>query len=522
MNQLKINLLLSDPFKNPRGEVLLIPHFQDGEAGNELFNKVDRLLSNKLIKRAKKFGFESKKGDSFVVHDTEERIGFDAIMVIGLGKRANIKISDVRTSVAVNLRQVAGLKFNSVALTVDNHFKDDFLNLGIAFAEALYLSQYRFDKYRSKEEIEKTGKVTEMNLYLLEDGGRNTEERRKKLETGIEIGKIIAEGVNYVRDLVNEPAQSVYPEIIAKEAQKIAKESKGTISVNILSRQECEKLGMGAFLAVAQGSDREPQFIILNYKGNRINRRNRGRKFCLIGKTITFDSGGLSLKPSKLMETMKLDMAGGATVLGVFKVLGNLSYLSNLGNREVFGILPACENMPSGRAIRPGDIVRALNGKTIEILNTDAEGRLILADGLSYAEKYLKPDYIIDIATLTGAIMVALGPDLTGVFGNSRTLKKQILDAADITGEEAWHMPLYKPYLKKMKSEVADLKNISGTGYGGAITAALFLSEFVKKTKWVHLDIAGASFNGGDVNGIIPKGGTGWGVRTLVEFLQKA
>jgi len=267
---------------------------------------------------------------------------------------------------------------------------------------------------------------------------------------------------------------------------------------------------MGAFLGVAQGSERKPKFIILKY-----NNSPKSKKICLIGKTVIFDSGGLSLKPSSSMEIMKIDMAGGATVLGIFKILSKLDIKTS-----VIGILPACENMPSGHAIRPGDVVTALDGQTIEVLNTDAEGRLTLADALAYTEKYLGPEIIIDLATLTGACIVALGKEITGLFGNNKQLINDFEKISQKEGDHIWPLPMYEPYLKKMKSEIADWKNTGGAGFGGAIIAALFLKEFVKKTKWLHLDIAGPAYSE-ETKGVVSKGGTGWGVVSLIEFIKK-
>jgi leucyl aminopeptidase len=314
------------------------------------------------------------------------------------------------------------------------------------------------------------------------------------------------------RDLVNEPASHMHPETMVEVAFRIEKESKGKIKVDVLDRQECQRLGMGAFLGVAQGSVREPKFIVLKYQGSKSS-----PSVCLVGKSITFDSGGLSLKPAKAMEDMKIDMAGGATVLGIFSILSKLDI-----KRNVYGVLPACENMPSGTAIRPGDIVKSLNGKTTEVVNTDAEGRLALSDALAYAEKYLKPDIIIDLATLTGACMVALGADIAGLFGNDRKIIEEFKEIAKREGDPLWTLPLYKPYLKKMKSDIADFKNVTGTGYGGAITAALYLNEFVDRAKWLHIDIAGPAHRADAPFGIWPKGATGWGVTSLVEFLRSA
>ena len=279
---------------------------------------------------------------------------------------------------------------------------------------------------------------------------------------------------------------------------------------------------MGSYLSVARGSVVPPKFIVLHYKPTVSVKSPKGgspfgRKIALVGKSIMFDSGGLSLKPSGSMEDMKIDMSGGATVLGVFSVLAKtpVSY-------EVFGILPACENMPSGHATRPGDIVTAMNGKTIEVLNTDAEGRLTLADAMVYAEKHCKADVIIDLATLTGACVVALGGDLAGLFSNDDKLSDSFEESAKQVGDEVWKLPLHMPYLKKMKSDIADLKNIGGGRDGGAITAAVFLSEFVDKAKWIHIDIAGPAYRTDEPKGALGKGGTGWGVLSLFEFLRKA
>ena len=307
----------------------------------------------------------------------------------------------------------------------------------------------------------------------------------KEFGEGVEWGQVLSEGISLTRNMVNEPASHMHPETMVAQAFAIEKASKGSVSVQVLDRDECQRLGMGSFLGVAQGSEREPKFIVLKYEGRKSKvedgtlkvENRKSKKICLVGKSITFDSGGLSLKPAKSMETMKIDMAGGAAVLGIIDILARTGQVIH----EVWGVLPACENMVSGKSLRPGDIVTALNGKTIEVLNTDAEGRLALADAVAYAEKYIKPDYIIDLATLTGACMVALGEDITGIFGNDEDSVKKFIEKAKKEGEEICELPLYKPYLTFLKSDIADLKNIGGTGYGGAISGALFIGEFVKK-----------------------------------------
>lgn len=487
----------------------IIPVIEGEWKKNSSFNDFDQSSGKLLSKKAESIGFSGKKDEVFSVFTSNGRENTETY-VVGMGNRREITSSLFQKTIAQLLRKIAAAKIETATISLSDRMGMSLFDLGRIMAEALYLSQYRFDKYKSKKDKGKE-RVLELKINIK---GSSTE-----LQRGYAWGKTMCEGVNLSRDLVNEPALHLTPSKIADEAKKIAAASNGKITIKILEEAECKKLGMGAYLSVSRGSDESPKFIVLHYKGK------GKKKICLIGKTILFDSGGLSIKPSKGMETMKMDMAGGATVLGVFKILGNPAFASHFARAtagevgEIWGILPACENMPSGKASRPGDIVSALNGKSIEILNTDAEGRMALADALSYAEKYIKPDYIVDLATLTGAIMVALGEDITGMFANDKKLSQSLIKAADEEYELLWEMPLHMDYKEHMKSKVADLKNISGTGYGGAITAAVFLSEFVDKSKWAHLDIAGAAFNEGGEKGMTPTGGTGWGVKTIVRWL---
>lgn len=518
MQDFKVNILIDDIFKKPQGKLLLIPVFEDEIDKDNLFKKVDQLLNKTLSKKAKDIRFKGEDGDILTISSDSTKTGFEEIVFFGLGKKGKFDRPKFEKILADRLRKIASDKIDSVAFLVDQRYGRDFFKLGKLFGEALYLSQYRFDKYKSKEERKKIVKVSRLNIYLNKSKipASKIQNLVEELEKGVEFGKIVSQGVYLARDLVNEPASFVHPQTLVRQAFEIEKKSKGKIEVEVLDEDECGKEGMGAFLAVGQGSERKPKFIVLHYKGS------KGKKVCLVGKSITFDSGGLSLKTSKAMELMKIDMAGGAAVLGVFNVLAQAQKagLDLKIDQEIYGILPTCENMPSGRAIRPGDIVKAANGKTIEILNTDAEGRLTLADALSYAEKKIKPDFIIDIATLTGEIMIALGDEMAGLFGNNQELVEEIKKAASQENEELWQMPLHKDYLEKMKSELADLRNIGKTSFGGSISAALFLEEFIDKSKWAHLDIAGVAFNDERPKGLLPKGATGWGVRTLVNWLS--
>lgn len=461
------------------------------------FTQLDTITKGKITKKIKDYHFEGKKDESFVV---EGNSIYEHIIVYGLG-------DSLRNAIAGVNAIARSLKSNSLHLFYSPSMGKDYFEVGKQIALGFNLSNYSFDVYKGKEDVKKRHAVKDLYFYF-------EQELPKEFGQGVEWGQVLSEGISLTRNMVNEPASHMHPETMVAQAFAIEKISKGTIIVQVLDRDECQRLGMGSFLGVAQGSDREPKFIILKYKNKDLN-SPKSKRICLVGKSITFDSGGLSLKPAKSMETMKMDMAGGATVLGVFDILARTGNIT----QEVWGVLPACENMVSGQSLRPGDIVTALNGKTVEVLNTDAEGRLALADAVAYAEKYIKPDVIIDLATLTGACMVALGEDIAGIFGNDKNTVKQFIETAEKEGEEICELPLYKPYLTFLKSDIADLKNIGGTGYGGAISGALFIGEFVKNTKWIHLDIAGPAYNSGSVKGVISKGGTGWGVLTIISLL---
>lgn len=496
----------------------ILPVFQNQWSTDELFKLIDQEVGKLLSKKAKAVRFEGKKGESLSVFlDTPDLVETE-LLVVGLGKKEKLKLVEFQDAIAQTLRKIAAMKISQAELLLTDRMGTDAFSLGKLLSEALYLSQYRYDVYKTVD-IKDVVKVEDLDILLQPTKNQSKaafETEYKQLQAGVELGRRICRGVYMARDLVNEPALHLTPKKIADEARKIATASKGMITIDVLDWNQCEKLGMHSFLSVARGSDEKPQFIVLHYKG-KPSVKNR-KKLCIIGKTILFDSGGLSLKPSKSMETMKMDMAGGAVVLGVFSVLSKLDPIPH----EIYGILPATENMPSGKASRPGDIVKALNGKTIEILNTDAEGRLALADALSYAEKYLRPDSIIDLATLTGAVIVALGDDITGMFVNDEKLAASLTKSANNENELLWRMPLHQEYKEHMKSKIADLKNVSGTGHGGAITAAVFLEEFVAKTPWAHLDIAGAAFNEGREKGMTPVGATGWGVKTMIHWLMNA
>jgi leucyl aminopeptidase len=376
-------------------------------------------------------------------------------------------------------------------------------DVAAAATESVLLSSYRFTNFSSKQRSAQEGRALRKLNFLV------SKEVLQIVRDAVETAETINNGILLARQLVNQPASHMSPRVLMEEAQAISKRS-NRISIQIFDREQAREEGFTAFLAVAQGSKEEPYVIHLTYKP----KAAATKKLFVIGKGITFDSGGLSLKPANAMETMKIDMAGAAAVLGLFSLLEKIQ-----PDVEIHGLIAACENMPSGSAYRPGDIVRAKNGKTIEVLNTDAEGRVTLADMLSYAVEH-KPDMIVDLATLTGACMVALGETHAGLFSNSQQLSEQLMHAAREVGEGLVALPLPEEYRPTVESKVADVRNIATTNWGGAITAALFLQAFVDNVSWAHIDLAGPVFAERQLLPYFDYGATGYGVRTLARFVK--
>lgn len=462
--------------------------------------EVDAALSGMLKDWVKTEDFEGKERD--ILHlNTHEKIPSRQVALVGLGKRERFSLYVLRKVMAKLTKLAKEKAVKRLALTVPGEWLKSFLleEIGQAIVEGITLGTYKFSKYKSEKEKKEIEEV-----YLLANASRLS-----FLERGVSLGEIFSQAAVFCRDLVNEPASVTTPTYLSNIALRISQNSgiaKKCVKVRIYEKGELAKMGMGAFLAVAQGADEPPKFIRMEYK-------NGERKIVLVGKGITFDTGGLSLKSQEAMETMKMDMAGAAAVLAVFSVIEKIKPKVCL-----LGLIPAAENMPGSKAIKPGDIVKALNGKTIEVVNTDAEGRMLLADALSYAVLE-KPHLIVDLATLTGACVVALGEEVAGIFGNDPIYVAKIKKAAQEAGEKLWEMPLEEDYKELLKSEVADLKNATGKKYGGAITAALFLKEFVSRVPWLHLDIAGPAWEEKGT-ALTPKGGSGFGVRTILKFLM--
>lgn len=466
---------------------------------------VDKALGKMLARELAEEEIKGKLGESFVLH-THGKIPAKKVAVLGLGKRADFNLETVRR---VGAQIVKLAKKNNV-----KRVGTIFHGVGIgklvprdaagALVEGVLLANYEYLTYKGDEHKEESSRRAIKELTILD----LDTDKVKAAGRGIAEAEINARATTYARDLVNEPASIMTPAHLVEHAREITKQSGGKIKLQVFDREECKKRGFGAFLGVAQGAAEEPYFVHLIYKGG------SKKKIALVGKAITFDSGGLQIKPDTAMETMKLDMAGAAAVLGIFSVLKELDL-----PYEIHGIFAATENMPGGRAYKPGDIVRAMNGKTIEIVHTDAEGRVTLADSLSYAAA-LKPDLIVDLATLTGACMVALGEEVGGMFTNNDKLALKLGAAAKQSGEQFWMLPMVSEYREFIKSPVADVRNSGKTRYGGAITAALFLQEFVGDRPWIHLDIAGPAWAEREILPYVPVGGSGFGTRTILEFLR--
>ncbi|MBU4315370.1 leucyl aminopeptidase [Patescibacteria group bacterium] len=473
-------------------DIRVVGIYEGEDWENAFISRLGEETGGKLKVNARKREFEGKTG---------QILSFPELLIVGLGKQEALSKS-LREITGLVYGHLQNLPVTHVALELFGEDDDayDPQATAQAMAEALLLASYQFDTYKKP----KRKNIVEEIILIAEDG-----RDALKAQKGIEKAEMIIDGVTVARDLVNTPAQDMSPIRLAQTAEKIAKLCPD-MRLRIFNREQIEKKNMGAFLAVAQGSESEPRLIHIIYKPEKAK-----KIIAIVGKGITFDSGGLSLKPANAMQSMKCDMAGSASVLGFFATIARIK-----PNIEIHGIIAATDNMPSAKAMKPGDIVRASNKKTIEILNTDAEGRLTLADALVYAQKQ-NPDYIIDLATLTGACVVALGEEIAGVMSNDSDLAHSLISSATSIGEELWELPLFARYSKLIESEIADLQNIATTPYGGTLTAGLFLKEFVEDDqKWAHIDIAGPAFAERPLSSYLGKGATGYGVRTLVKWIE--
>jgi leucyl aminopeptidase len=422
------------------------------------------------------------------------------IVIVGLGKRPDFSLDRLRGAFAKAAQKIRSLNISEFSSSMNIGNMDFPLEqMTEAAVEGIVLGLYQFLPFKTVDR-EKNREVERFTILAAET------ETLKVIRSAAKTAEIISAAVTFARDIVSMPANEMTPSDLADKARESAKGK--NICCTVLDAGQMKEIGMNALLGVARGSDEPPRFILLEYRGG----KKSDSVIALVGKGITFDSGGISIKPSEKMEQMKTDMAGGAAVIAAIRAAAELGLPVNL-----VGIVPATENLPGGKAYKPGDILKSLSGQTIEIVTTDAEGRLILADALTYAGRY-KPAAIIDLATLTGACVVALGDHVIGMTGTDDGLKREIRAAADLTGEKVWELPLWEEYHELIRGDAADYKN-SGGRAGGAITAAAFLSKFTGAIPWVHLDIAGPAWLAKE-QPYIPKGASGVGVRLLIQFLR--
>ncbi len=473
-------------------DLLVVPIASAGFEKQPLFKQLDAALDGELLRIAKLEDFTGKKGQALQLHTMGKIKARKLRLHVLAGKELDAE--ECRMAGVAAARVVREAK--SVALFVSDEHAPQLA----AFAQGLLLGDYKYKSY-----LTPTGKPKAPARALLVLEHKPIAADRH----AVEEATIVSEAVHLARDLVNAPPNEMTSAALANEARRVARET--GIRCTVWGKQEIIRRGMTLLAAVNAGSSEEPRFIHMVYTPTGKGKKKPAR-VVFVGKGLTFDSGGLCLKPAKSMETMKCDMAGGAVTLAVIAAAARLKLPV-----EVHAVIPSTDNMTGSNAFKPGDIYRTLGGKTVEILNTDAEGRLILADALTYARK-LEPTVLVDHATLTGACMVALGQWRAGLYANDDELLKRYQEAAKRSGEALWAMPLDEDLRETIKSPIADIKN-TGDGYGGSISAALFLREFVGDAKWIHLDIAGPAFLSA-AHGLSPKGGTGFGVRTALEFIK--
>ncbi len=484
-----------------RGDALILPLALGGGPLRGPLKRIDAALHGAITHAIRRKAFRGQPSERYVLRPGG-RLGVEQLLLLGFGKATELTQDRVRQAAAEALRYLRTLKCRRVAIPLDHTHWGGLARETVAqgIAEGALLGLYRFDAYKAKGSGDNDREIRSLEVLCMD------REAVRPVKRAIERAEVIAQATNLARDLINEPANILTPAELAANARGVARRYR--LGIEVLDRSAMQRLGMGALLGVAQGSANPPQLIILRHRGG----DGRGKPALgLVGKGVTFDAGGISIKASEGMETMKGDMAGAAAVLGAMMGIAALRLPVH-----VVGVIAAVENMPSGTAQRPGDIVRAMDGTTIEVINTDAEGRLILSDALCYTRR-LGVRRLVDVATLTGGVVVALGSVRTGFFSNDRALAQQVQAAGEATGEKLWELPLDDEYEELIKSDCADLKNTGGGKKAPAIGAARFLKHFVGEVPWVHLDINGTSLQE-KAHGYRPKGATGVMTRTLIHL----
>jgi leucyl aminopeptidase len=482
-------------------QALAIAVFKDEKADEGFLKELDTAIGGAIKSVIESEELKGKEAETVYLHliaNTE--IKAKRVLLVGVGPRDEYSTAQVSQMAGTAARTLRGKNAKSIAIVprLEGAAED----IGSVVVEGAIMGMFEPDKYRTSDKEERT--IDRLTVVM--DGADDTQ-----LQRGVERGKSIGESVNFTRDLANEPGAYMTPTIMADRAREVATES--GLSIDVLDESRMEQEGMGSLLSVSRGSDEPGKLIILRYTPSNATAEADGL-LSFVGKGVTFDSGGISLKPGENMELMKYDMTGGATVMGAMRAIGQLK-----PPIPVLGVIPCVENLPSGKATKPGDVVRAMTGKTIEVINTDAEGRLILADAIAYAKK-LGATRIVDMATLTGAVSIALGDVNVAILGTDQGLIDEVIAAGKEAGEKFWQLPLDKEYSRQIKSDIADIKNVGGRK-AGTITAAAFLKEFADGVAWAHLDIAGTAW-GDDAKPYRSKGPTGIAVRTLLRIVARA
>ena len=470
----------------------------DGNTLTPSAKALNKKINRGLSRAIKASRFQGKTGQSLAVV-TPAGTRLDHLLIVGLGKAKDVNEQSLCKLGGRIYASLAASGSKAATILVDP-LESSTLNparIAAAIAEGAQLRSYRFGKYHTKSENDSKPTLTTLTLRCRGSAKAKAEFRARDK---------IVQGVFMTRDLVTEPPNVIYPDSLAKRCKELTKLG---VKVEVLGEPQMRRLGMGALLGVGQGSIRESRLVVMRWNGKRGAKAKKDKPVCFVGKGITFDTGGISLKPSGGMEEMKYDMGGSGVVIGLMKALAGRKAKVN-----AVGVIALAENMPGSNAQRPSDVVTSMSGQTIEVLNTDAEGRLVLADALHYANTRFKPQFIVDLATLTGAIIVALGSEYAGLFSNNDKLSERLSDAGEEVGELVWRLPQGEVFDKMLKSDIADMKNISGGRGAGSITAAQFLGRFVGKTPWAHLDIAGVTWTKSD-KPLSPKGATAFGVRLL-------
>lgn len=487
-------------------DIIILPLFE-GKKLEGVGKDLDEMFDGQVSHVLESGDFDGKKLQTTLLYSQE--IDAPRLLLVGLGKEKDISVHTWDQALGSAVISMTGKKYTEFGLVIPSGVPKAFgaKKAAIETASGIVIADYSFDSHKRAEMRVKHVKSVQLLGVELKD--------KKVFETGIQEGVHIGEGVNLTRELGNTPPSHMTPGVLGKEAQKLAKKHPN-LTVKVLGEAEAKKLGMGGLLGVGQGSKHESKFIILEYR----NGKKTEKPSVLVGKGITFDSGGLSIKPANYMTDMKFDMLGAGTVLGTIDAIARLGLKKN-----VVGLIPSAENMPSGESFRPDDILVNMDGLSIEIGNTDAEGRLILSDALAYAKKY-QPKEVIDFATLTGACVVAVGQERSGLFSPVDAIANKLYECAERVGEHLWRLPLGEEYTKMMESQIADIKNISDSRYAGASTAAAFLEFFTQDIEtgepaypWAHIDLSSA-FIGGKGKPWLRPGATGFGVQTMVEYLR--